>query len=146
MKVCLPNFIPIWYENNPQSGYYTKTICQPTKRVFLTMPYELRVERTQVSNIRLNAEYLIRSKEKKKNGSYCLLTGLIRLPDTNFFVGNNARYNNSSKITELIIFCFSKDNSRLRTFYFPNFDKVTIKDRVDFAIEIIPHLLLNKSN
>lgn len=139
----LPKYIPTWYENNPETGYYTKTSKQPIKEVFLTMPYELRVESTQIEDIKTNARLIIRSREKFKNNTYKFFTGLVQIYDTNCYIGNHYKFTKTGKKTSLVIFCFSENNSRLYCFYFPDFDKENIRERVQYAGKILPTLLHN---
>jgi hypothetical protein len=133
--------VSVWFERNPQTGYYTKSKEQPTRCDFKTVPYELKVEPTQQYDIKLNAREIIRGKDKFKNGGYRFFTGLAPVVGCpQWYVGDHVEYVNGKKFSSTIIFHFSTCNSRLRVFYFSRFDKVTIIQRVRFAREMIPQL------
>ena len=137
----IPHYVPVWYKNNPETGYYTKTPEQPQKEVFNTMPYELRVEKTQAENIKQNAKRIIRSREKTSNDKYKFFTGIKEIYDTNCFVGDHLKVTRKGQDKSLVIFCFSHDNSYLRCFYFPGFCKFSSDENLLLATKILPYLL-----
>jgi hypothetical protein len=136
------NVIPVLYVNNPETGYYTKTPQQFTKEVFKTMPFELRVEPTQMHEIKCRAKQIIRSRESGKLNRFKFFTGMIPLNRNNCFVGNHCRYSTTKgRFTELVIFIFSPDNSQLLCVYYPEFDKCNTREQVQFANAELPRLL-----
>lgn len=139
----LPKHYAISFENNPQTGCYVKTPYQPSKQAFKTVPFELVVEQTQSDSIKPNAGLIIRGKEKgatgkEGNNPYKFFAGLIPTSYQNCFVSNDYKIIKGVKVTSLTIFRFSADNSKLHVFYFPNFDKADIEERIAFADRIMP--------
>jgi len=141
-KFNLPQFKPVVYELNPETGYYTKSKVQPLKTPVMRLPYELRVTPTQVEKIKCNASELIVSREKFKSGSYKFFTGLQKCSFRNWFVGNDFEKLNGVKVLSLVLFHFQSDNSVLTVYYFSRFDKTNTDQRISFANSVIP-LIIN---
>jgi len=142
----LPQYKAIIYALNPETGYFTKTVQQPDKTPVMRLPYELKIEPTQVSEIKCNADHLIRSKEKTAKGSFKFFTGL---QDTNFkqwLSGNHCEFNKGQKILSLCLFHFADDNSGLTVFYFSRFYKEGREARDRLVNDLIPVLLKRQSS
>lgn len=140
-KFNLPHFKSINYRFNPETGYYTKTEKQALESTLMRLPFQLKIARTQADKIKSNAPKVIFSREVTKTGSYKFFTGLQETPLPAWFIGNDYEYINGKKITSLILFKLSEENSQLSIFYFRRFDKRTHKDRIEFAKGIIPFLI-----
>lgn len=136
----MPQFRAVFYANNPQTGYYTKTLKQPEKTPVMRLPYELKVEPTQLHQIKCNAKEIIRGKDKTKTGSFRFFTGLRETNFLNWFAGNDYEIINGKKLLSLCLFHFS-DIGNLTVFYFPKFyiDKREARER--FITDIIPGLI-----
>lgn len=137
----MPQYKAVFYANNPQTGYYTKTQKQPEKTPVMRLPYEVKVEPTQLHQIKCNASEIIRGKDKfKKSGSYKFFTGLQETDFLKWFSGNDYEIINGKKLLSLCLFHFS-DNGNLTVFYFPKFyiDKREARER--FITDIIPGLI-----
>ena len=63
----LPSYKVVFYATNQQTGYYTKTEKQTELTPVMRLPYELKVEPTQLHQIKCNATQIIMGKEKFKN-------------------------------------------------------------------------------
>ncbi len=137
----LPQYKPVYYTLNPQSGYYTKSLQQPLKTPVMRLPYELRVTPTQLEKIKTNAKELIVSREKTKAGNYKFFTGIQQTNFKNWYLGNDFEKLNGLKVISIILFHFKNDNSELTVYYFSRFDKGNTSLRLAFANSIIPHLL-----
>lgn len=137
----LPQYKTVFYRNNPQTGYYTKTAQQPEKTPVMRLPYELKVEPTQLHQIKCNALEIIRGKEKFTKGGFKFFTGLQKTDFKQWFTGNDYEYLRGEKKLSLCLFHFTQDNSNLTTFYFGRFyiDKREARER--FINDVIPYLL-----
>ena len=137
----LPQYKIVFYRNHPQTGYYTKTAQQPEKTPVMRLPYELKVEPTQLHQIKCNALQIIRGRQKFKKGSYKFFTGLQETNFKQWFAGNDYEFIKGEKKLTLWLFHFSQDNSALTTFYFGRFyiDKREARER--FINDAIPYLL-----
>jgi hypothetical protein len=138
----LPAYKVVFYANDPQTGYYTKTAQQPEKTPVMRLPYQLKVEPTILHQIKCNALQIIRGKETfKKSGSFKFFTGL---QDTNFFQwfsGNDYEFIHAEKKLSVVVFGFSTDNSKLIVFYFSWFYIDNPEARERFINDVIPVLL-----
>lgn len=139
--INLPAYKIIAYANNPQTGYYTKTPEQHDKTPVMRLPYELKVEPTQLHHIKCNATHLIRGKEKFKNGKFKFFTGLQPTVFEQWFSGDDYEFIQGQKVQSLCLFHFKTNNSRLSVFYFSRFyiDNPAARDR--FINAAIPVLL-----
>lgn len=137
----LPQYKPVTYRKNPETGYYTKTIEQPLKTSVMRLPYELRVTPTQAEKIKCNARDLIISREKTKKGSYKFVTGLQDTNYKNWYVGNDYEFINGVKVLSTVVFHFMWDNSCLTVYYFSRFDKENTALRLRFVNTAIPHII-----
>ncbi len=137
----LPIHKVVFYANDPQTGYYTKTANQPEKTPVMRLPYELKVEPTQLHQIKCNALEIIRGKEKFNKGSFKFFTGLQETNFKQWYAGNDYERLQDEKILTLCLFHFSEDNSRVAVFYFGRF-YIDKKDaREQFINDMIPYLL-----
>lgn len=137
----LPQYKIVFYRNHPQTGYYTKTARQPDKIPVMRLPYELKVETTQLHQIKCNALQIIRGREKYKNGKYKFFTGLQETNFQQWFSGNDYELLKGEKILTLCLFHFSQDNSQLTVFYFSRYYLEKREARERFINDIIPSLL-----
>lgn len=137
----MPAYKIVFYGNDPQTGYYTKLAEQPSKTPVMRLPYQLKVEPTQLHEIKCNATLIIRGKETFKNGSFKFFTGLQLTSFTQWFAGNDYEHVQGDKILSICIFCFSANNSRLNVFYFSRFYIDNREAREKFINDVIPGLL-----
>ena len=140
-SINMPVYKMVSYANNPQSGYYTKTPEQPDKIPVMRLPYELKVEPTQLHQIKCNASLLIRGKEKYKKGNFKFFTGLQPTIFEQWFTGNDYEIIQGQKIKTLCLFHFTINNDRLIVYYFSRFyiDNPAARER--FINDVIPVLL-----
>ena len=137
----LPQYKTVFYRNNPQTGYYTKTEQQPEITPVMRLPYQLKVENTQLHQIKCNATQIIRGKEIYKSGSFKFFTGMQETNFKQWFAGNDYEFSRGQKILSLSLFHFSMDNSRLTVFYFGRFYIDRREAREKFINDITPVLL-----
>ena len=137
----LPQYKTVFYTNDLKTGYYAKTGSLPPKTAVMRLPYELKVEPTQLHQIKCNALEIIRGKEKFKMGSFKFFTGLQETNFKQWFSGNDYEFSRGQKILSLCLFHFSADYSRLTVFYFGRFyiEKREARDR--FIDAVIPSLI-----
>lgn len=140
-KFNLPHFKAINYRFNPETGYYTKTEKQGLESTLMRLPFQLKIARTQADKIKSNAPKVIFSRELTKTGSYKFFTGLQSTPLPEWFIGNDYEYIKGKKVTSLILFNMTEGNSQLTIFYFRRYDKLTHRDRIEFAKKVIPFLI-----
>lgn len=136
----LPQHKIVFYANDAQTGYYTKTPQQPDKTPVMRLPYQLKVEPTQLHQIKCNATQIIRGKETFKNGVSKFFTGLQHTNYKEWFAGNDYENLKGQKQLSLCLFNFSTDNSRLTVVYFGRFyiDNPAVRER--FINDVIPVL------
>lgn len=136
----LPQYKAVQYANNPETGNYTKTPEQPEKTPVLRLPYEVKIEPTQLHQIKCNAAQIIRGKETYKNGAFKFFTGLQPTKFKQWFAGNDYENLKGQKVLSLCLFHFSMDNSRLTIYYFGRFyiDNRVARERL--IVDIIPIL------
>lgn len=141
----VPNFKTIYYANNPETGYFTKTHFQPDITPLMKLPYELKIEPTQLHHIKTNAAKIIRGKEKFKSSkeNYKFFTGLQETAHEGWYSGNDYEFKNGIKILSLILFNISKGNDFLTVYYFNRFYLNNSRERFKFIYNIIPELRLN---
>ena len=138
----LPSYKVVFYRNHPQTGYYTKTAKQPDTTPVMRLPYELKIEPTQLHQIKCNAKKIIRGKEKfKGKDSYKFFTGLQETDFLQWYSGNYYEYIQGVKIQSLCLFHITNDNDQLTVFYFGRFYKDSPTDRERFTNSAIPVLL-----
>lgn len=137
MSSIIPNYHLSVFSNNIQTGYYEK---QPEMMPFLKIPYELKVEETQRTDIKTYADKIIRGKEKTKSGNWKFYNGLLNTSFPNWYCGNICDFYRGQKKTNLVIFRFSPDHSSLYVFYFTGYDKNNTEQRIKFVNSIIPNL------
>lgn len=137
----MPAYKIVFYGNDPQTGYYTKLAEQPGKTPVMRLPYQLKVEPTQLHEIKCNATQIIRGKETFKNGSFKFFTGLQLTSFIQWFAGNDYEHVLNDKILTICIFCFSANNNRLNVFYFSRFYIDKREAREKFINDVIPGLL-----
>lgn len=137
----LPDYKAAFYANDPQTGYYTKTAEQPEKTPVMRLPYQLKVEPTQLHQIKCNALQIIRGKEKSKNGGFKFFTGLQDTGFKQWYAGNDYEFSKGQKKLSLCLFHFTMNNNRLTVFYFGRFyiDNPTARER--FINDITPWLI-----
>jgi|LakMenE01Jun11ns_1017448.scaffolds.fasta_scaffold9955238_5 hypothetical protein len=137
-----PIYKAVVYLNNPETGYYTKTAQQPLITPVMRLPYELKVEPTQMHEIKCNAEYIIRGKEKFKNGkSFKFFTGLQETNFQNWYSGNDYEKLKTGKKLSLCLFHFCKGRDKLTVFYFGRYYIESREARERFIRAAIPQLL-----
>lgn len=139
----LPQYKTVFFRNQPQTGYYTKTARQPENMPVMRIPYELKVEPTQLHQIKCNALQIIRGREKFKKGSYKFFTGLQETNFKQWFAGNDYEFIKGEKKLSLCLFHFTEDNSRLTVFYFGRFYIDRREAAELFINDSIPYLLEN---
>ena len=88
-----PVYKIVSYANNPATGYYIKTIEQPAITPVMRLPYELKIEPTQLHQIKCNAAQIIRGKEKFKKGGFKFFTGMQPTDFKQWYAGNDYEYN-----------------------------------------------------
>ena len=138
----LPTYKVVLYRNNQQTGYYTKTVKQPEITPVMRLPYELKIEPTQLHQIKCNAKRVIRGKEKfKGKDSYKFFTGLQETDFLQWYSGNYYEYINGQKVQSLCLFLTTMDNDLLTVFYFGRFYKENPTERERFINSAIPVLL-----
>lgn len=137
----LPQYHTASFLNHPQTGYFTKTPQQPDKVPVLRLPYELKVEPTQLYQIKCNALQIIRGREKYKKGSFKFFTGLRETKFNQWFAGNDYEFSKGIKIISLCLFHFTQDNSRLTVFYFGRYYIDNREAREKFINSAIPILI-----
>ena len=137
----LPAYKAVFYANDPQTGYYTKTPQQPEKTPVMRLQYKLKVEPSILHQIKCNASQIIREKESfKKIGAFKFFTGLQPANFLQWFTGNDYEKLKGQKILSMCFFQFSVDNSRLTVFYFGRFYIDNRAARERFINEVIPVL------
>ena len=114
----LPNYKAVFYELNPKTGYYTKTAQQPDKTPVMRLPYELKVEPTQLHQIKTNAKQIIRGKEKTKSGAFKFFTGLQGTEFNQWQSGDDYEMRAGQKQKSICLFHFIDNNARLVVYYF----------------------------
>jgi hypothetical protein len=138
--INMPVYKIVFYANNSQTGYYTKTQEQPSKTPVMRLPYELKVEPTQLHQIKCNATLVIRGKEKLKKGNFKFFTGLQPTVYEQWFSGNDYEFIHSQKVQSLCLFHFTMNNGRLTVFYFSRFyiDNPAARERfINDAIQVL---------
>ncbi len=137
-----PIYKAVEYLFNPEVGYYAKTPQQPEITPVMRLPYELKVEPTQLHEIKCNATLIIRGKEKFKNGkSFKFFTGLQETSFHNWYSGNDYELLKNCKKLSLCLFHFSNERDRLTVFYFGRFYIESREARERFIGDVIPQLL-----
>ncbi len=139
----MPVYKVVFYGNDPQTGYYTKREQQPDKTPVMRLPYQLKVEPTQLHQIKCNASQIIRGKETFKNGAFKFFTGMKDTVFEQWYIGNDYENLQGQKVLSLCLFHFTMNNGRLTVFYFSRFyiDKSEARER--FINDVIPLLLKN---
>lgn len=137
-----PTFKAVYYTNNPETGYFSKTEKQPEKTPVMRLPYELRVEPTQLHQIKCNAKTIIRGKErfKNKSGSFKFFTGLQETQFKDWFLGNDYEFILGKKVLSLVLFHFSNENDYLNVYYFSRYYIKQISKRQEFINVIVPQI------
>jgi hypothetical protein len=125
------------YRFNPETGFYNKTISQPENYAVNSLPYELKREEIQGSNIKPNANEGLFKRSYNTKGSRNVLTGLQQLGVNNWFVGN-VFYKGK---TSLLIVHFTPDNENLYLFLYSGYDKVNSYQRQKYAVSQLPILV-----
>lgn len=137
----IAQYTPIAYQFNPQTGYYEKSVRQPSPMPLNAMPFELRREFVRAEQIKGNATECLTKRERKKgNGSKEILTGLQPINFAHWYIGNH--YSPTAKKGKLsdILFYFYPDNSKMMAFYFSGYHSNNKALRELFAARTIPHL------
>ncbi len=138
----IPTYKAVIYRNNPETGYYTKTIRQPEITPVMRLPYELKIEPTQLHQIKCNAKRIIRGKEKfKGKDSYKFFTGLQDTDFLQWYSGNDYENLKGIKVLSLCLFNLSQDNDQLTVYYFGRFYKENPNDRERFINGTIHELI-----
>jgi hypothetical protein len=135
----LPAYKTVFYQNHPQSGYYTKTEKQPEKTPAMGLPYELKVEPIQLDQIECNPIQIIRGRDIFKSGVFKFFIGLQATNFKHWKTGNHCK---KEKGLSRYLFHFSNDNTLLTVFYLDrfHFDNQEARDRL--INDIIP--IVNK--
>lgn len=138
-----PIFKVVYYTNNPETGYFTKSEKQAEKTPVMRLPFQLKVEPTQLHQIKCNAKTIIRGKEKYKttNGNFKFFTGLQETDFKLWFLGNDYEYVKGQKVLSLVLFHFSNENDCLNVYYFSRFYKEQSAMRMEFVNSIVPKLM-----
>jgi hypothetical protein len=138
-----PIFKVVYYTNNQEIGYFTKTEKQAEKTPVMRLPFQLKVEPTQLHQIKCNAQTIIRGKEKYKtqNGNFKFFTGLQETDFKHWYLGNDYEYVKGQKVLSLVLFHFSNENDFLNVYYFSRFYKEQSKQRIEFVRSIVPQLM-----
>jgi hypothetical protein len=138
-----PKYKVVYYNNNPETGYFTKTEKQAEKTPVMRLPFQLKVEPTQLHQIKCNAPTIIRGKEKYKtpNGNFKFFTGLQETDFKYWYLGNDYEYVKGQKVLSLVLFHFSNENDYLNVYYFSRFYKEQSEQRIDFVRSIVPQLM-----
>jgi hypothetical protein len=124
------------YKNNPEFGYYEK---QPQRVPFNKLPFELKVERTQLEKLKSQgAEQVICSR--KKNGKYLFFTGLQKTCELNSFLGNDYTHIKDVKKNSIVVFSFSEGDKILTVYYFNLFYKDYPEERIRFVNDFLSFL------
>ena len=140
----MPQYKTVFYTNNPQTGYFTKSAEQPEKTPVMRLPYELKVEPTQMHQIKCNALQIIRGKEKFKTDAFKFFTGLQITSSKQWFVGNDYEKRKTGKTLTLCLFHFTKAGDRLAVFYFSRFYIDNPEARERFVESVIPTLFQDR--
>ena len=141
-----PTFKAIYYTNNPETGYFTKTEKQAEKPPVMRLPYELKVEATQLHQIKSNAPTIIRGKEKfkTKGGSFKFFTGLQETQFKHWFLGNDYEFIMGKKVLSLVLFHFSNENDSLTVYYFGRYYIEQSAKRHEFVKWIVSQVINSK--
>ncbi len=107
----------------------------------MRIPYELKVEPTQIHKIKCNALQIIRGKETFKSGAFKFFTGLQETSFNNWFVGNDYENLKEGKRLSLCLFHFTTARDRLTVFYFSRYYIEYREARERFITNVIPTLL-----
>ena len=138
----IPKYIAVAYDFNPQTGYFQKSVKQPSTIQIAAMPFELKREITRADQIKCNAPEVLRIGHLKNgNGNSRILTGIIPLEFKHWHVGNHFDRGKKS----LILFYFYPDNDKMLAFYFSGYDRASSQLRQQFAAQAIPLLKKNHS-
>ena len=137
----LPQYKTVIFANNPQTGYYTKTSKQPCKTPVMCLPYELKVEPTQLHQIKCNALQIIRGKETFKSGAFKFFTGIQETGVNQWYAGNDYEILKTGKRLTLCLFHFTKEGERLTVFYFSRYYIENREARERFIATAIDKLL-----
>jgi hypothetical protein len=137
-----PHFKVVYYTNNPETGYFTKTVKQAEKTSVMRLPYQLKVEKTQLTQIKCNAQRIIRGKEKYKSNSnnFKFFTGLQETQFKDWFLGNDYEFILGKKVLSLVLFHFSNENDYLNVYYFSRYYIKQISKRQEFINVIVPQI------
>ena len=137
----LPQYKTVVYLNDQQTGYYTKSPGQPEKTPVMRLPYQLKVEPTQLHQIKCNALQIIRGREIFKSGAFKFFTGLQETNFKQWYAGNDYELLKTGKRLSLCLFHFTTAGDRLTVFYFARYyiDKRETRER--FISSVIPALL-----
>ena len=108
----------------------------------MRLPYELKVESTQLHQIKCNAAKIIRGKETfKKSGAFKFFTGLQETSFKNWFAGNDYENLKEGKRLSLCLFYFATAGDLLIIFYFSRYYIEYREARERFITDTIPKLL-----
>jgi hypothetical protein len=139
----MPTFKVVKYASNPETGFFTKTEKQVEKTPVMRLPFHLKVEPTQLHQIKCNAKLIIRGREKYKtpNGNFKFFTGLQETDFEHWFLGNDYEFLKGQKVLSLVLFHFSNENDYLNIYYFSRYYKEQSKQRIEFVRSVIPQLM-----
>jgi hypothetical protein len=123
----------VTYTKNVQTDYYEK---QPSKLSFKKLPFELKVETTQVQQIKQQgANEVICSR--KKNGKYLFFTGLQKTNFINCYLGNDYAIVKGVKKLSIVVFQFTDNDKTLIVYYFNLFYKDAPTERLRFTNDFL---------
>ena len=137
----LPAYKAVFYANDPETGYYTKTPQQLEKTPVMRLQYQLKVEPTILHLIKCNFSQIIRGKETFKKVECLNFLPACSLPIfRNGLPAIDYEKLKGQKILSMCFFQFPVDNSRLTHFYFGRFYIDNRGARECFINEVIPVL------
>lgn len=133
-----PQHRMVTYTNDVATGRYLKA---PTIIPFTKVPEWLKVTETRDRGRRVvGAGMMIQGPVRNKIRTFH--TGMIPTDVENWFVGDHPDVYHGRTCRNTVVFHFSQDARTLTVFYFTGLEKYGIAERVKFARQVIPWLLV----
>ena len=140
--MSIPAHTVVTYTNNVASGRFLK---DPTIVPFTKVPEWLKVGRTwDKARKEVGADMMLDGPTRNKVRT--MHTGLIPTGVEGWYVGDHADIYGGKVCRNTVVFHFTPDARRLILFYFTGLEKYSIAERVKFARQVIPWLVLPSSN
>lgn len=135
----LPKYSKVIYCLNPEAKYFLQSEIEVQETPLNRLPLEMRLAPAGAANVKPNASKVLLSKDCIK-GRYSFITGLQSTLFDGWYLGNDYEYYRGQKVISMILFHFTKADTRLELYYFHKYDKNNTFYRLRFANDIIPRL------